>query len=96
MSYSATFLPKALQELLDAWEWYEDRQLGLGDRFELYLYRKVNTILRNPEHYECKQNMYREVKIDTFPYLIIYKIDKEKHQILIVSVFHTSRNVVRK
>jgi len=66
MRYSAVFLSKALQELSDAWEWYEDRQPGLGDRFELYFFRKVNAILRNHEHYECKQAMYREVKLDTF------------------------------
>ncbi|WP_376717551.1 type II toxin-antitoxin system RelE/ParE family toxin [Mucilaginibacter terrae] len=90
------FLPKALQELADAWECYEDRQAGLGDRFELHVLKKVNTILRNPEHYERKKNQYREARVDTFPYLIIYKIDKEKYQVLVISVFHTSRSIARK
>lgn len=48
MNYSAVFLSKARQELADAWEWYEDRQRGLGDRFELYVFRKVNIILKTP------------------------------------------------
>jgi plasmid stabilization system protein ParE len=66
MSYSAVFLPKAQQELLEAWEWYEDRQTGLGDRFKVQLFAKVNTILNNPEYYECKQKLYREAKLDVF------------------------------
>jgi hypothetical protein len=33
MSYHVEFLPRARKELLNAWEWYEDRQAGLGDRF---------------------------------------------------------------
>lgn len=34
MNYSFLLLPKAQSEILEAWEWYEDKQPGLGDRFK--------------------------------------------------------------
>ncbi len=96
MDYSAVFLDKAQAEVLNVWEWYEDRQVGLGDRFKQYLFGKINTILLNPELYECKFKQYREAKINVFPYLIIYKIDKVKKLIIIISIFHTSRKISTK
>jgi hypothetical protein len=33
MPHTIIFLAKARLELLKAWTWYEDRQVGLGDRF---------------------------------------------------------------
>ena len=87
-----TFLqsPKAQQEIIDAWEWYEEQQDGLGDRFKEEVRRKIKSVLRNPLIYQVK-GKYREAQTDIFPYLIVFKIDKRQNLILIVSVFHTSR-----
>ena len=32
MTYKIEFLPRA-RKLLEAWDWYDDRRSGLGDRF---------------------------------------------------------------
>lgn len=32
MSYKIEFLPRARKELLEAWDWYDDRWSGLGFR----------------------------------------------------------------
>jgi len=92
-----TFLlsPKAQKEILEAWEWYEERQLGLGDTFQREVYRKLNFIVRNPLHYPLK-GKYREAIIDVFPYLIAFKIDQNKNSIFIISIFHMSRHPKRK
>lgn len=84
-------LPKAQKEILDAWEWYEDQQPGLGDRFKEEVRKKIENILSNPLHYPLRKK-YREALIDVFPYLIVFKVDKQKNLILILSVFHTSRH----
>jgi hypothetical protein len=41
-------LPKAQKEILAAWEWYEDQQQGLGDRFKEEVRNKIQSILNNP------------------------------------------------
>ncbi|MEO6150084.1 MAG: type II toxin-antitoxin system RelE/ParE family toxin [Mucilaginibacter sp.] len=95
MTYTFFVLSKAQQEILSAWEWYEDKQPELGDRFKRELAKKIKSILDNPLQYPLK-GRFHEVKTDDFPYLIVFKIDEKRNQILIVSVFHTSRNPAKK
>jgi plasmid stabilization system protein ParE len=96
MTYTYEILLKARKELLEAWEWYEDRQEGLGERFKNQVYQKIKQVVQNPEHYAKRKESFREAKIDVFPYLLIYKIARKKKVVTIVSVFHTKRNPKRK
>lgn len=96
MSYSVIFLARAQRELLEAWEWYEDRQAGLGDRFRNKVMERIHNITQHPERYPLRNKGFREVLIEVFPYLVIYRIDKNKNTIAIASIFHTSQNPKRK
>ena len=95
MSHSFETLSKARQEILEAWEWYEDKQVGLGDEFAAEVEKKITFILNNPLQYPAK-GKYREAQTDIFPFLIIYKLNKPQDMIQIVSVFHTSRHPKKK
>ena len=88
-------LPKAQKEILEAWEWYEDKQIGLGDRFKDEVGKKIRAVVENPLHYPRK-GKYREAQTDVSPFLIVYKFDKKSNMIFIVSVFHTSRHPRKK
>ena len=83
---------RARYEILEAWEWYEDRKEGLGDRFINQINLKIKQVIQMPERFPEKRRSFREAKIDVFPYLLIYKIANRKKVITIISVFHTSRN----
>ncbi len=96
ITYSYEILPKARAELLNAWEWYEDRQEGLGNKFRNKIYQKIKQIVQTPERYPERKKSFREAKIDVFPYLLIYKIAGNKSIIVIVSIFHTSRSPRKK
>jgi len=91
--FELELLFQAENELSDAYDWYEEQQLGLGDR----LFREVNHFLelieRNPFHFpvRCAQEL-RTAALKIFPYLIIYWIDEQKSKVFVTSIFHTSRN----
>jgi hypothetical protein len=51
MNYHIEFLPRARKELLNAWEWYEDRQAGLGDRFLEQVLICTHIIEQHPDRY---------------------------------------------
>ena len=95
MRYTFSQSPKAEREIITAWKWYEDELEGLGDRFRNEVFKKIDVILQNPFHYPLK-GIHREAKIKVFPFLIVYHIDEQSQQILIVSIFHTSRHPKRK
>ena len=90
--YKILFLSKAQNELIDAWLWYEKRQVGLGDKFKKEVFNCINKIALNPAAYPLRNELFRERKINIFPYLIIYNYSLEYDVILITSIFHTSRN----
>lgn len=92
MSYKLIFDPKALRELSDSWNWYEQRQTGLGNEFEKEVYNRIKYIEQDPERYPQKRKSYREIKIKKYPFLIVYKFYRKGKTVLIVSIFHTSRN----
>jgi hypothetical protein len=95
MSYTVELLFKARLEIFESWKYYEKQQTGLGDRFEDEVFKKIELIKTNPLHYPVKKKMH-EANTDIFPFLIVYKINKSRKLIMIVSVFHTSRHPRRK
>lgn len=92
MIYKSILLLRALNELFEAWEWYENRQVGLGHRFRTNVNKKIKEIENHSTRYPNKKANFREAQINSFPYLIIYKIDNKQKKIVIVSIFHTGRN----
>lgn len=96
MIYKVELLPRARKELIDAWDWYDDKWTGLGDRFMREVEKKLAQIEKTPERYPERRKGFRETKVRVFPYLIIYRIQKRKKIIAISSIFHTSRNPKKK
>lgn len=93
-NYSIIYLKKAKKELIDAWNWYEDKQIGLGDKFIKEAFQHISIIEINPTSFPSYYKPYRQLPFSIFPYLIIFKVVKSR--IIIVSIFHTSRNPSRK
>lgn len=91
MSYTVRYNSKAEIEYYEAFDWYEKRSPGLGDRFEFFVENSIHYIVNNPFIYPDKKYNCRECCVENFPYLIIYKVYPELKIILIVSIFHTSR-----
>jgi plasmid stabilization system protein ParE len=94
--YSTTISSRAQKEISESWNWYEERQQGLGDRFVKEVINRIREIEQHPERYPNRHKSYKETLVNIFPYLIIYRINKRKKLILVVSVFHTSLNPRRK
>lgn len=96
MNYKVEFLARARRELLEAWDWYDDKWNGLGDRFMQEVEKKVHQIAKTPERYPERTKGFRETPVKVFPYLIIYRVQKHKGIIAISSIFHTSRTPKKK
>ncbi|HTH83229.1 MAG TPA: type II toxin-antitoxin system RelE/ParE family toxin [Mucilaginibacter sp.] len=95
MSYVIELSPKAEKELVETFNWYENEQLGLGEKFEIEFFRKISLIEANPLQYPVKKKMH-ETNTGKFPFLIVYRINESRKKILIISIFHTSRHPKKK
>jgi len=91
-AYSTILSGRAEKEILASFDWYEEQQKGLGGRFAEKVLQRIHNIEMNPELFSIKYKSYREANIAPFPFVIIYRINKRKNIIRIVSVFHTAQN----
>src|SRR5689334_17026680 len=97
MSYTYQVHPLVEQDFYEGYEWYEDKQKGLGERFIPTVFKKINEILVNPEVYGRRSNKsHREAEVDTFPYLVVYRISKRRKEIYITSIHHMKKHPRKK
>jgi len=82
---------EAHREFIDAFEWYEFRQEGLGRRFMENVERRLRQISVHPEYYGKHHLNFRQVKVDEFPYMIVYEYFPRKKIIYILAIYHQRR-----
>jgi len=81
--------PQALEELIEAELYYESCSHGLGNRFLDSVENAIDFIRQNPLVFRPDELGRRKYIIKKFPYLLIYKVEKES--IFILAVAHTAR-----
>ncbi|WP_299892353.1 type II toxin-antitoxin system RelE/ParE family toxin [uncultured Lacinutrix sp.] len=81
-------------EIIEAYLYYEEKRLGLGEEFLEHLETYFDRITVNPKHFPQKRKPYREAFIKRFPFLIIYETAKGK--VIVYSVFNTWQNPEKK
>lgn len=90
MSLPIRLLPDAKAEFDDAANWYEQRQTGLGVKFVARIRTVLDRISNNPRMHGIVQDDVRKAVVTRFPYIVLYR--EEAGEVLIISVFHTSRD----
>ncbi|HWJ30227.1 MAG TPA: type II toxin-antitoxin system RelE/ParE family toxin [Flavisolibacter sp.] len=77
MPYPIIVSLKAEKDALEAFEYYEDQEEGLGHRFLIDLSNKYQAISEHPTHYgfidEDKFKYFRDVALDKFPFVVIFE-----------------------
>ena len=90
--YKVLILPVAKQDIKEAADWYNSRQVGLGKRFTNQVREKVNLIKQNPYSSTNRYEKIRTAVLDVFPFMIHYLIDASDKLVIITAILHTSRN----
>jgi plasmid stabilization system protein ParE len=85
-------LPEARAELDAAADWYEQRRTGLGVQFISRVSEAFQQIADHPLMKAVIYKNLRQTAVKQFPYVVVYRHDE--NEILIVAVFHTSRDQV--
>lgn len=81
---------EAAEEILNAFDYYEEQQYGLGDYFLNTLKNRFTTLLLQPNACPVVYANYRQAVVPKFPFVIVYEIERDT--IIVFSVFHTSRD----
>jgi plasmid stabilization system protein ParE len=90
MAAKLILAPEAEQDIDDAYNWYEERRLGLGEDFLSCVDACIQRIRRNPETFAKVHEEYRRAMVRRFPFVIFY--EHEEGTVTVYCVFHTSRD----
>jgi hypothetical protein len=90
------FKDEANIEFMEAFLYYEEQLEGLGERFLIELDRVILSINLAPKGFQIfnKKNGTRQIPMDVFPFVIIYKIIEK--QLIIFAVFKTPQDPQKK
>lgn len=90
MSRKVRITSIAEMEISDSIFWYDSQSSGLGSEFYNEVFELIEAIRNNPKIYKVRHFQIRVAPIKRFPFSIHYVF--ENNEILILSVFHNSRN----
>lgn len=90
MKYTLIIKEEADLDITDAWIWYEERKVGLGDELIQELEDYFSILEVDPHVCQVRYGNYRLFPLKRFPYVIVYEI--EEKEVIVYAIFHTSRD----
>ena len=90
MSLPVTFHRAASAEFIEASTWYETKRVGLALEFMAEIDRCVSLAAKRPLQFAIVREDIRRVVTNRFPYSVYFRA--ENHRIVVLAVFHGSRN----
>lgn len=90
MAAELVVAPEAERDLAEAYAWYEDQRVGLGEEFLGCVDACIAALLRAPEMCAEVYESYRRALVRRFPYAVFYEY--AEGTVTVYSVFHTSQN----
>jgi toxin ParE2 len=78
-------------DLEEAFDYYEARSSGLGEQFLFEFRTAVDRMLQFPRAWQPLDTIFRRCRLHRFPYGVIYRVDDDAREIVVVAVHHLSR-----
>jgi len=101
MLFTVIVKQEAHQDTIDAYNYYEEKLTGLGEKFLNALQQRYTALSANPTFYsyidQDPMKILRDVKLEKFPFVIVYEIIER--QVIVYAVHNTykhPRNKLRK
>ncbi len=91
MTFEVILDPRAIKDIQNIIDYYDDRQFGLGYKFESELNNQLSELYTNP-FFQIRYNNVHCLPLNRFPYMIHFTIDEKKKIVTVRGVFHTSRS----
>ena len=89
MARSLRYHPLFDSDVLNAAEWYDERQPNLGADFSARVRRAVDQLIADPDRRTSADYGVRYWPVERFPYVVFY--DLTESEVLLLGVMHTSQ-----
>ena len=92
MKFKVEYNPDFFNDIVEAVDWYNEKQAGLGDRLFKKVKQQTKKLSTSPLHYAIKYDDIRCLTVDKFPYLLHYRVNEQTKTVKVEAMFHTSRD----
>lgn len=89
MAYSIVIEHVALQDIQQGIDYYDDQQIGFGEKFEATINKHLNAIQKNP-FFQVRYDNVHCLPVKKYPYMIHFTINEYSKTVIVRAVFHTS------
>jgi toxin ParE1/3/4 len=94
MTLGFEFHPEARAELFADVDWYDEREFGLGERFETAVRTAIDAAAASPESWAVwpgweREPLVRSKGVSEFPYRVVYFVVDDV--LVVVAVAHAKR-----
>ena len=90
--FNIKYNPDFYEDLVQAVDWYNELQAGLGERFYKNVKKQTAKLSTHALYFAVKYSDIRCVNIEKFPYIVHYRVNEQTKTIKVEALFHTSRN----
>ncbi|HUW07001.1 MAG TPA: type II toxin-antitoxin system RelE/ParE family toxin [Williamwhitmania sp.] len=92
MRFKVKIEPKALQDIQAITDWYNERQAGVGKRFQKATVKQIDSLVNNPHGWAIRYNEIRCLPVRKFPYMVHFYINESTETVEVLAVISTSRD----
>lgn len=92
MKYKVQYNPDFFNDLTQAVDWYNEKQVGLGDRLFNTIKKQTAKLSATANHFAIKYDDIRCMYIEKFPYLVHYRVNEQTKTVKLEALFHASRD----
>jgi toxin ParE1/3/4 len=89
MAYNIIIEPVALQDIQQAIDYYDEQQIGLGEKFEAALNKHLTALEKNP-FFQIRYDYIHCLPVKKYPYMIHFTIDETYKSVTVRAILHTS------
>ncbi|MBO6523658.1 MAG: type II toxin-antitoxin system RelE/ParE family toxin [Balneolaceae bacterium] len=91
MAFTTVLDPRAMQDIQQAIDYYDEQQPGLGEQFEDFVNECLVQLEQNP-FFQIRYDDIHCFPLKKYPYMIHFLIDEHKQLITVMAVFNTAKD----
>ena len=92
MNFRVLYNPEVYNDLAKAIEWYEDKQVGLGNKFLATAKKQMNSLQNSALHYSVRYDDIRCMPLKKFPYMVHFRVNIHEKTVKVEALFNTWLN----
>lgn len=89
MAFTLVIDLRAIRDVQQAIDYYDEQQAGLGQRFEAVLNIHLLTLEKNP-FFRIRYDNVHCLPVEKFPYIVHFTVDEDQKVVTVRAVFHTA------